>query len=212
MSTCQGDKHLLSKELAIPYRDLRLLDPEVQLTCMLAQPFHLAIHTLTTTLGENRSPSAKHKCNIGADTAACCNSYPLLQIPEAHPSAILVREKALVIHLESIRMVITQDAVYILTVPSAMDRQVGVLPTSDAPLVKDLMLRLSMASEASDKSLATRSDVITCHTCEVVVAHSSNCHNLLCVSALFAGQPHLSHVLKTLPACTVTESTQQGCL
>ena len=26
----QGDKHLMSKELAIPYRDLRLLDPEVQ--------------------------------------------------------------------------------------------------------------------------------------------------------------------------------------
>ena len=36
LSTCtvgfQGDKHLMSKELAIPYRDLRLLDPEVQLT------------------------------------------------------------------------------------------------------------------------------------------------------------------------------------
>ncbi|KAL3150298.1 hypothetical protein ABBQ32_000147 [Trebouxia sp. C0010 RCD-2024] len=79
-------------------------------------------------------------------------------IPEAHPSAILVREKALVIHLESIRMVITQEAVYILTVPSAMDRQVGVLPTSDAPLVKDLMLRLSMASEASNKSPATRAE------------------------------------------------------
>ena len=27
----QGDKHLMSKELAIPYRDLRLLDPEVTL-------------------------------------------------------------------------------------------------------------------------------------------------------------------------------------
>lgn len=97
---------------------------------------------------------------------------PLLQIPEAHPSAILVREKALVIHLESIRMVITQDAVYILTVPSAMDRQVGVLPTSDAPLVKDLMLRLSMASEASNKSPATRSDFTV--GCKLILAHSNN--------------------------------------
>lgn len=97
-------------------------------------------------------------------TLLLVQTLPPLQIPEAHPSAILVREKALVIHLESIRMVVTQDAVYILTVPSAMDRQVGVLPTSDAPLVKDLMLRLSMASEALDKSPATRSDFTTCNT------------------------------------------------
>ena len=93
----------------------------------------------------------------------CCATLYLLQIPEAHPSAIFVREKALVIHLESIRMVIAKDAVYILTVSSAMDRQVGVLPTPDAPLVKDLMLRLSNATEAVDKSPATRSDLITCH-------------------------------------------------
>lgn len=60
-------------------------------------------------------------------------------------------------------MVIAKDAVYILTVPSAMDRQMGVLPTPDAPLVKDLMLRLSNATEALEKSPATRSDLITCH-------------------------------------------------
>ncbi|DBA68194.1 TPA: hypothetical protein ACH3X2_013901 [Trebouxia sp. C0005] len=98
LSYIQGDKHLMSKELAIPYRDLRLLDPEV---------------------------------------------------PEGHPSAIFIREKALVIHLESTRMVIAKDAVYILTVPSAMDRQMGVLPTADAPLVKDLVLRLSSGTEAA---------------------------------------------------------------
>ena len=81
----------------------------------------------------------------------------LLQVPEAHPSAIFVREKALVIHLESTRMVIAKDAVYILTVPSAMDRHDGVLPTADAPLVRDLMLRLSSGAEASDKPSMTRS-------------------------------------------------------
>lgn len=86
-----------------------------------------------------------------------------MQIPEAHPSAIFVREKALVIHLESIRMIIAKDAVYVLTVPSAMDRQVGVLPTPDAPLVRDLMLRLSSATEAVDKSPATRLDLTKRH-------------------------------------------------
>ena len=85
-----------------------------------------------------------------------------LQIPEAHPSAIFVREKALVVNLESIRMVIAKDMVYILTVPSPMDRQVGVLPTPDAPLVKDLMLRLSNATEAVDKSPANWSAFTIC--------------------------------------------------
>ncbi|KAL0018701.1 hypothetical protein WJX79_002616 [Trebouxia sp. C0005] len=107
LSYIQGDKHLMSKELAIPYRDLRLLDPEV---------------------------------------------------PEGHPSAIFIREKALVIHLESTRMVIAKDAVYILTVPSAMDRQMGVLPTADAPLVKDLVLRLSSGTEAAASPALARPD------------------------------------------------------
>ncbi|DBA78827.1 TPA: hypothetical protein ACH3X1_008720 [Trebouxia sp. C0004] len=103
----RGDKHLMSKELAIPYRDLRLLDPEV---------------------------------------------------PEGHPSAIFIREKALVVHLESTRMVIAKDSVYILTVPSAMDRQMGVLPTADAPLVKDLVLRLSSGTEAAESPAMARPD------------------------------------------------------
>jgi len=128
----QGDKHLMSKELAIPYRDLRLLDPEV--TCRICQ----------------------------GHSEFACLQYPyaddaLLQVPEGHPSAIFIREKALVIHLESTRMVIAKDAVYILTVPSAMDRQMGVLPTADAPLVKDLVLRLSSGTEAADSPAMARS-------------------------------------------------------
>ena len=63
----------------------------------------------------------------------------------------------MVIHLESTRMVIAKDAVYILTVPSAMDRQLGVLPTADAPLVKDLVLRLSSGTEAADSPAMARS-------------------------------------------------------
>ena len=87
------------------------------------------------------------------------NTHPFvsLQVPEAHPSAIFIREKALVIRLESTRMVIAKDAVYILTVPSAMDRQVGVLPTADAPLVKDLVLRLSSGTKDTDTFGAARS-------------------------------------------------------
>ena len=59
-------------------------------------------------------------------------------------------------------MVIAKDAVYVLTVPSAMDRQMGVLPTPDAPLVRDLVLRLSNATEIVDKLPATRSDLSIC--------------------------------------------------
>ena len=95
-------------------------------------------------------------------------------------------------------MVITQDAVYILTVPSAMDRQVGVLPTSDAPLVKDLMLRLSMASEASDKSLATRSDFFAFH---IMCSHSHSKQHNLEKQSLSLGQPNAT-LLGPLSACT----------
>ena len=110
------------------------------------------------------SPPAKLPCApVFFYVHACCPTLHLLQIPEAHPSAIFVREKALIIHLESIRMVIAKDTVYILTVPSAMDRQMGVLPTPDAPLVKDLMLQLSSATEGVDKSPATRSGLTTCY-------------------------------------------------
>lgn len=84
----------------------------------------------------------------------------LPQVPEAHPSAIFIREKALVIHLESTRMVIAKDAVYILTVPSGMDRQMGVLPTADAPLVKDLVLRLSSGTEVTDNFGMARSALL----------------------------------------------------
>lgn len=111
----------------------------------------MCLATSKLTISEAFYPSClKQQC-----LSVLCQLH-LLQVPEAHPSAIFVREKALVIHLESIRMVIAKDAVYILTVPSAMDRQVGVLPTPDAVLVKDLMLRLSTAVETADKLPAAR--------------------------------------------------------
>ena len=69
------------------------------------------------------------------------------QVPMAYPSAILVREKALLIHLESIRMVISKDAVYVLTIPSSEDRHIGVLPTADAPFIKELTLRINDSTD-----------------------------------------------------------------
>ncbi len=83
-------------------------------------------------------------------------------------------------------MVIAKDAVYILTVPSAMDRQMGVLPTADAPLVKDLMLRLSSDAEATDKAAMTRSACIQWpRPASAMLCCAVLCCACLCFSVLF---------------------------
>ena len=79
----------------------------------------------------------------------------------AYPSAILVREKALLIHLESIRMVIAKDAVYVLTIPSSEDRHSGVLPTADASFIKDLIHRISDTADNSRQTFG-RSGCLPC--------------------------------------------------
>lgn len=72
----------------------------------------------------------------------------------AYPSAILVREKALLIHLESIRMVISKDAVYVLTIPSSEDRHIGILPTADAPFIKDLIQRINESADVGKQAFS----------------------------------------------------------
>lgn len=123
----QGDKNLMSKELAIPHRDLRLLDPEV---CGASTGFWMNI--------------------LRAMSGSACYK----QVPMAYPSAILVREKAMLIHLESIRMVISKDAVYVLTIPNATDRHVGMLPSPDAAFIRDLVLCITEEADAGKLTLA----------------------------------------------------------
>jgi len=67
------------------------------------------------------------------------------QVAGSNPTAtIFVREKALVVNLERLRMIISKDQCIILSAPhSPMVPGMHVSP--DAPFVKDLVMRLSQA-------------------------------------------------------------------
>ena len=78
-----------------------------------------------------------------------------VQVPMPYPSAIFIRDKALVVNVESMRLIICQDEVLVLSVPSAEQPSQPAFPTPDCPFVKDLVQRVSeqKLSFASDHNL-----------------------------------------------------------
>ncbi len=72
-----------------------------------------------------------------------------------YPSAIFIRDKALVVNVESMRLIICQDEVLVLSVPDAQHPSQPAFPTPDCPFVKDLVQRVSdqKLSFASDHNL-----------------------------------------------------------
>lgn len=84
--------------------------------------------------------------------------YPLtalLQVPMPYPSAIFIRDKALVVNVESMRLIICQDEVLVLSVPDADHPAHPAFPTPDGAFVKDLVQRVSgqKLSFANDHNL-----------------------------------------------------------
>lgn len=60
-----------------------------------------------------------------------------------HSRAILIREKAMLVSFDVIRMVILQDALYLLSVPAGNgSKQLSRLPDPDSPFVKELVAKL----------------------------------------------------------------------
>ncbi len=78
-----------------------------------------------------------------------------MQVPMPYPSAIFIRDKALVVNVESMRLIICQDEVLVLSVPDAEHPSQPAFPTPDCPFVKDLVQRVSeqKLSFASDHNL-----------------------------------------------------------
>lgn len=72
-----------------------------------------------------------------------------------YPSAIFIRDKALVVNIESMRLIICQDEVLVLSVPDAEHPVQPAFPTPDCPFVRDLVQRVSeqKLSFASDHNL-----------------------------------------------------------
>ena len=88
----QIDRQDLVLELNISYRDVRILDPLVSGHVVLdeaARCLSLPSHTATTT-------------------SCCC-----VQVAEPYPTALLIRERALIVNMESVRMIICKDQCFV---------------------------------------------------------------------------------------------------
>ena len=66
-----------------------------------------------------------------------------------YPTAILIREKAMVLNLESIRMIICHDHVYVLSVPDPANPVHGRFPAHDCEFVHEVVQRLTTDPRAS---------------------------------------------------------------
>lgn len=67
-----------------------------------------------------------------------------VQAATAHPTAILIREKALIINLEAVRMIVCKDQLFIISIPGS-DPTVhsSVPPAPEASFVQDLVAKIS---------------------------------------------------------------------
>lgn len=78
-------------------------------------------------------------------------------MPTPSPCTLLIRDRALVANLESVRMIICSNAVFVLSVPKASDARVAAFPTLDNPFIKQLCKCLR-----TGKSTATLHDLNRC--------------------------------------------------
>lgn len=70
----------------------------------------------------------------------------VLQVGSSNPTAaIFVREKAIVVNLERLRLIISKDQCIILHAPHS-PVTLGMHVSPEAPFVKDLVLRLRQAN------------------------------------------------------------------
>lgn len=66
-----------------------------------------------------------------------------MQLPTPYPTAIYIRERALVVNLQSVRVIITAEFAYVISVPGPKHHDHAIVPTPDSPFVKQLMHRVS---------------------------------------------------------------------
>ena len=83
----------------------------------------------------------------------------MLQVASSFPTRIFVREKALLVSLERLRLIISKDQCVILSAPQSTllpKPPAGLHASPEAPFVQDLVSRLKEAAErlASHNSLS----------------------------------------------------------
>ena len=71
-----------------------------------------------------------------------------MQLPTPYPTAIYIRERALVVNLQSVRVIITAEFAYIISVPSDEHPDGAVAPRPDSAFVKELMQSVSKSTSS----------------------------------------------------------------
>lgn len=74
----------------------------------------------------------------------------IAQVASSYPTCIFVREKALLVSLERLRLIISRDQCIILSAPQSPlvpPPPPGLHASPDAPFVKELVSRLKQAAE-----------------------------------------------------------------
>ena len=66
-----------------------------------------------------------------------------VQLPTPYPTAIYIRERAMVVNLQSVRAIITAEFAYVISVPNPEHHDQAIVPTPDSLFVKELMHRVS---------------------------------------------------------------------
>ena len=69
-----------------------------------------------------------------------------MQLPTPYPTAIYIRERALVVNLQSVRVIITADFAYVISVPGPGGSDHAVAPTPSSQFVRELMHRVSQSA------------------------------------------------------------------
>ncbi|DBB08201.1 hypothetical protein WJX82_009172 [Trebouxia sp. C0006] len=77
-------------------------------------------------------------------------------VPTPYPTALFIRDKALVVNLESIRMIISADQVFVLSAPEpGQSLVVGKFPEPSNPFIRDLIARLTTTQSTSSRGASS---------------------------------------------------------
>ncbi|DBA67525.1 TPA: hypothetical protein ACH3X2_001803 [Trebouxia sp. C0005] len=110
--------------------------------------FHTTLHWLRVDSHGRCTQTTEEKGSVVARLRVPFRDLRILDplLPTPYPTAIYIRERALVVNLQSVRVIITADFAYVISVPGPGGSDHAVAPTPSSQFVKDLMHRVSQSA------------------------------------------------------------------
>ncbi|DBB07621.1 hypothetical protein WJX82_008530 [Trebouxia sp. C0006] len=110
--------------------------------------FHTTLHWLRVDSHGGCTQTTEEKGSVVARLRVPFRDLRILDplLPTPYPTAIYIRERALVVNLQSVRVIITADFAYVISVPGSGGSDHAVAPTFSSQFVKELMHRVSQSA------------------------------------------------------------------